>query len=242
MDESHLGLVSRSKFPLDCRLLYDSWLWRAVLVEVMPVRDCSAVVELLPGSSLTIPVALESAGFRGVLHRVNDVAPSPLPVSFRSHDSWIPIRLERILNETLPALVIVGNHIIDDLLFDACFGGPGVSSEQYLNPTLCKALWASLVDSKLRCRVQASVVRLFAELARRMASGSTMILRHYPSTFALMSDDRVRMHVEMETFSQVGRALADIEGCEAEWLDTSGIDAPAGSHYPNSFLFVAKTA
>ena len=239
-DESHYEIVARAKSTFDCRLLYDSWLWRAPLEEAVRCYGQRVVLELLPGSSLTIPVALESIKYSGELWQVNDELPTAIPRCFHFRHRWLDTRIGDLLCKPLQANIIVGNHIVDDLLFDSYCGEPGSRKRHYYDALLCKAAWASLARSRRLRPIQDAVTSLFTQMIECMAYSSMLILRHYPSTFALMSDDLYRSNIEMETYYEIAKALSGCALCDAYFLDVSGVNAPAGSLYPASFLIADK--
>jgi hypothetical protein len=236
-DECHYSLVVRVKSPLDFRLLYDSWLWRLVLDGLAKPTLQSTIIELLPGSSLTIPVALESVGYRGKLQQMNDELPVTIPDWFHFRHAWLGGKLVDLVSQPAEAGVILGNHIVDDLLFDIYCVGREDKGPCYSDVALCKAIWASLGESRALSSLQEAVTGLFMRLVQSMSYPSMLILRHYPSTFALSSKDLVRANAEMGAFRAMARTLRALRR-EVYYLDLSRLNVPAGSLYPASFLIV----
>ena len=110
-----LGEDSDGRKPLDCKLLYDSYVWRHVIEQVKPAK-MSSVLELLPGSSLTIPFALEYCGFNGQLTRIDRVNRTPILSVWRFSTSFMS---QDVLQSDIRGSefqLILGNHIIDDLI------------------------------------------------------------------------------------------------------------------------------
>jgi hypothetical protein len=239
-DKRHYSLIASVESPFDFRLLYHTWLWGMVLTSVTEPTCQPCVIELLPGSSLCIPVALESIEYRGVLVQLNDDVPRRIPEWFHFGHAWLAGKLVNLACRLPGAGAIVGNHIIDDLLFDHICAGCGDKRLRYSDVALCKATWASLAESSALGSVQEAMTGLFRRLVQSMSYPSKLILRHHPSTFALTSGDLPRVNTEMAVFRAIARALRGSPRCEVYYLDASRVNMPAGLLYPASFLVVEK--
>jgi hypothetical protein len=239
-DERHFKLVMDTKQPPDYRLLYDSWLWREVITHIKPLSRGTTVLELLPGNSLTIPVALESLSFKGTLVRLNDEPPVPLPTTIGFSEYWQSGQLTDLLTTPLPYELILANHVIDDLLFNLFVPLLEQRKVSYSDPRVCKCIWNAMVNSKCVTQLQKRVVEMLLGVASRMCELSVFILRHYPSTFALKSRDMARMTLEMETYGELAEAIRCSEGMTARFFELSAAKAPAGSKYPDSILVVCR--
>jgi hypothetical protein len=225
---------------MDYRLLYDSWLWRNIFESIGLKKSDARVLELLPGVSLTIPAALESSGFRGRLYRLNDCPLPRLPKSLHFKERQIVSKL----SGTLPSIhyynVIVGNHVIDDLLFDMHCPRSSGRDDIYINPELCKAVWNDMINSGKHSRYEVRLVKLFANIVSNMKYHSVFVLRHYPSTFALCSQDMRRINIEMKVYSSITEALSACDQCATSFIDLSDINVPCGSKYPKSIFLLHK--
>jgi len=199
-DERHFKLVLDAKQPPDYRLLYDSWLWRNVIKHIKPLSPETAVLELLPGNSLTIPIALESLSFKGTLVRLNDETPVSLPATIGFSEYWQAGQITDLLTAPLPYDFILANHVIDDLLFNLYFPSPEQREVIYSDSRACKSAWNSMSQSSCITQLQKQAIEMLLALASHMRSLSVLILRHYPSTFALRSHDMARITLEMETY------------------------------------------
>jgi hypothetical protein len=239
-DEKHFNLVMGIKQPPDYRLLYDSWLWRQILTCVRPLPVGASILELLPGTSLTIPLALQSAGFIGTLKRLNDEIPVPLPFGLRFSERWQEGQITDLFSAPLSYDLILCNHVIDDLLFNLYCPSPKERRAIYARPELCKEKWNLMVESGSLSSLQSRVVDIFSKIVSRMKPSSILILRHYPSTFALLSHDVTRINAEMETYFSIAEALSSFGDAEVQFFDTAAVKAPPGSKYPKSILAVEK--
>jgi hypothetical protein len=239
-DERHFNLVLDAKQPPDYRLLYDSWLWRHVINQIRPLSNGSEVLELLPGTSLTIPVALESAGFKGKLVRFNDEMPVPLPTCVEFSHRWHAGQITDLLTAPLSYDLVLGNHVIDDLLFSFYWASPEKRRGIYSDPDLCKEAWNLMSKSDSISQLQKQVINTFLELVRRMPPPSFLVLRQYPSTFALKSHDTTRINIEMDTYFSLAEAALHSGIAAAYFSDLSETDLPPGSKYPNSVLIMRK--
>jgi hypothetical protein len=243
-DQKHFTLVSNVKQPIDYRLLYDSWLWRRVIDSVRPagMEANAEILELLPGTSLTVPVALQSVDFKGTLVRMNEDRPVPLSPAFTFHHYWHEGQLAELLAAPLSYDLIVGNHIVDDLLFAIYYPDLIQRAKIYPQRDLCKAAWESMAGSASIPEIQTQIVTAFLAIVRRMPLTSRLVLRHYPSTFALRSRDLARINLEMDTFLMIAKAAHRSDGTASCFLDLGKLDVPAGSQYPNSLLVLSRTS
>jgi hypothetical protein len=239
-DRAHFKLVMELKRSPDYRLLYDSWLWRDVIKRVAPCGAGSRLLELLPGASLTIPAALESVGFSGTLDRFNDEPPVPLPAAIGFPAQWKKGDIADLLSIPLAYDLILGNHIIDDLLFSLFCPEEEVRRSVYSDSELCKETWKRMAGSGSLPSLQSQIVAVFAGILKRMPPASLLILRHYPSTFALASRDLTRINAEMDAYFAVAGALLKSGDAITDFFDLSGIQAPPGSKYPKSVLVLRK--
>ncbi|MGC2612583.1 MAG: S8 family serine peptidase [Terracidiphilus sp.] len=112
----------------------------------------------------------------------------------------------------------------------------------YADPRECMKVWAQMECSERRCELQEQVIRVVESLAARMGQSSVLVLRHYPSTFALAARDILRINCEMETFYMVAERLSRRGGGLSTFLDLSQIEAPEACLYPHSVFVVRKQA
>ena len=239
-DRAHCRLVMEAKSPPDYRLLYDSWLWRYVLEASNRWKRDALILELLPGTSLTIPVALQSAQYQGTLYRLNDEPAVPLPEVLQFADRWIRGELTDLASGPLLYDFVIGNHVIDDLLFNLYCRDPEERKALYVDAERCRHTWESMARLGYLLVYRIQLAEVFAGLVRNMKNPSTLILRHYPSTFALVSDDLIRINAEMEAYFTIARTLTRIEQSDCFFLDVSSVNVPPGSKYPESFLVLQK--
>src|SRR5690242_16801534 len=78
-DSKHFDVWRRFSNDNDARTLYDSYVWRQAFA-LAGVRWWARCIEILPGTSMSIPIALESVGFGGELLRADATSLSPITV------------------------------------------------------------------------------------------------------------------------------------------------------------------
>ncbi len=239
-DERHFNLVMETKQPPDYKLLYDSWLWCQVINRIRPLSSGAEILELLPGSSLTIPLALQSARFNGTLVRLNDEMPIPLPSTLGFSDRWEAGNIADLLKAPLCYDLILGNHVIDDLLFGLYWSAPEERRHFYSDPDLSKKAWNMMSQSDSISQLRNHVSNTFLELVRRMPLPSFLVLRHYPSTFALKSLDVTRINIEMDTYFSIAEAALYSGDITPYFFDLSETNVPPGSKYRNSLLIMRR--
>lgn len=135
----------------DYKMLYDSYLWRTILREHGYHSHTHHVIELLPGGSATIPVALCSLGFRGRLDRVDMDNEVVLPYESLGYTvNWIRKNISSGISSDIPFDLVVGNHIVDDLIFGLLVGArnrEGYSTlrdPDYRDPDMCAGRMAEM--------------------------------------------------------------------------------------------------
>ena len=166
--------------------------------------------------------------------------PVPLARTVTFSNRWQAGQITDLLKGTLCCDLILTNHIIDDLLFSFYLSSPQKRRDIYSDPDLSKLTWDSMSRSDSFPRLQKQVVEIFLELARHMPLASVLVLRHYPSTFALMSRDVVRVNIELDTYFRIAKAAqysVDVTCC---FFDLSAVNVPIGSKYPNSVLLMRR--
>jgi hypothetical protein len=226
--------------PGHYRLLYDSWLWRHVIYTFGRLKRDSAILELLPGSSLTIPAALESVGHRGTVVRLDDEVPVRVPETFHFNERVAKGPLCNLSLYLLPYDLILGNHIIDDLLFNSYCTNSDGRQNSYSDPERCRHVWNAMVKSGHVHFCQNKLASEFREIAHAMKRPSALILRHYPSTFALRSHDLLRINAEMATYFSIAKALSANPEWNCFFFDPQDLPIPIGAKYKNSFLVLQK--
>jgi hypothetical protein len=225
-------------FPLDVNILHDTFIWRRAFEKWTSLNGGGLVLELLPGSSCTIPLALVSAGYRGPLHRLDACR-----------------RAVRNCSSTMPSNVIegdffsnsvsfseysavAGNHIIDDLMLWLWTGSSYYEVHSSLE--MSRNAWEGLASSPVRSRIQREVIDRVRELALSLKTGSVLLLREYPSTFAVMNGLHSLVVHSMATFGRIAEELAKEPGI-LSYFDASKLPIAERAKAPGSLLCYRKT-
>jgi hypothetical protein len=229
----------------DCKLLYDSYLWRMVIAAELKEGHIGAVIELCHGKSLTIPLALSGMGISGVLDRLDCALEVPLPPVFSLRQRWIRSDISMALSSFNNYDLIVGNHIIDDMLLinylpdvkveDALFDDP-----RFTDPLLSSKIWDELVNEEILSIHAMEVRSTIISVVQQIKRGAVLILRQYPSTFSLLSEDVNQINAQLTVFYALAMDLADIADVDVFFSDIANIPVPDGCKYPRSFLVARK--
>jgi hypothetical protein len=221
------------------RLLYASHFWKHLLddLKLPPLRG--SVLELLPGRTMTIAIALESLGFRGTFDRL-DLSECIPDVSSYSFTGQV-IRAD--LFDCTEALarydVIIGNHIIDDLLMHLHAGCAARNRRSTDGRALSHSLWDEISGSPDFDANIELVGALLDRLISRMRPGCTMIQRHYPSTFELKTSAVDRIDLLQGVFKQFcARLLENREAVFTALHPLRHLPVPEGEMYPESVLVI----
>jgi hypothetical protein len=135
--------------------------------------------------------------------------------------------------------LIVGNHIIDDLLYNSYIVDIQERRKVYYDHKMCKKAWESMHKSGALLKNKKYLEELFLNIACNMKNPSMLILRHYPSTFALFSRDIIRINAEMDTFYAITKVLSQSKLWSTYFFNENSVDYPSICLYPNS-VFILK--
>ncbi len=238
-DDNHRRIVERIGRPLRVKLLYDSYLWKWLLAGG-GVAMAHRVVELLPGWSHTIAVALESLDFKGTLAQVDLKRPESSRTPFPFLRVWCRQDLLSIQCGFDDASLILGNHIADDLLICLALTTEARRQEYYSSPVYSRATWQALaIDPRLDDFIE-QTVSVFESISRGLRHGQVMVLREYPSTTATQQGDAVRWALERRVQEAVFRRLGEVEDLFMQVPNLSGAPVPPGSRFPGSFALVGR--
>lgn len=227
--------------PVDWKLLYDSYLWREILLRKGPAAPGRLVLELLPGTSHTLLIALESIGMRRAVIRIDLSYPSRPQGVYGFETESVVADLVRPPFCSTPFFLIVGNHILDDLLVYLYLRDTTATRRIYSDPKLSAKVWASLVRCADQEELLREVVECLEALVETLVSGGDLVLRQYPSTFALHTGDRARISYVQETWFAVCRRLQACPSVSrADFVDLSEYAVPNGCKYPLSFFWLRK--
>lgn len=191
---------------------------------------------------MTIPVALSSLGYAGNLNRVDDEPIAPVPNSVEFTSSHIRTTLQNWISTETPSEIALtlGNHIIDDLLFSCHFPAIEERRVAYSDRSRSIQAWKELAQSRKLEFYQESIILELSELMERLRPGGILILRHYPSTIALMLRDRARVHAEMSTFRKLRQEISKSDRYLISTIDEREINTAPGSKWPRSFLVLSN--
>ena len=221
------------------RLLYASYFWKSLLsyLGLPPING--TVLELLPGKTLTVSIALESLGFRGIYDRLDlsSYIPSCSTMQYSSHT--LQKNVFELGNKPLSYDLIIGNHIIDDLLLDLALR----ESNQCLDHNDSSSLndvWRHIFESDTYEHHILLILNLFDRMLKSMKHNAVLILRHYPSTFELRSGDMTRLRFLKAVFHHISSQLKSPRfGHSIQLPVLDVVAAPTGEKFPSSII-VAK--
>lgn len=240
-DRTFLKIVrANSGKTLDCKLLYDAHLWRQLLSETSGYTRNGLIAELLPGASHTLVCALAGMRFQGRLVLFDRFRPAALrsvrsfPIGWRNADVLDP------KTQIHEYDLVLGNHIFDDLLAARHLGSRR-AREVYASPEEAERAWREIsASSHLQHNIDEIISRLMT-LAGGLNRRASLVLRQYPSTFALRNGDRRRIEVVQSAWSKACRALmSERRRWSARVPRLPSSMAPLGSRYPKSILLLDR--
>ena len=230
----HWGLKwGISSHAVDTKLIYDSFVWRHLFGKAND-GPCS-VLELLPGSSLTIPLALISAGIDCKLIRLDRNVGS-----IRDPQTSAGIDITHMVADLHESEIswhgyswVVGNHILDDLILAGWDRSSYVRS--FGDPMKTRELCLDFLRSEKRfALIERSASRL-CNLARTLDPGATLLLREYPASFALFHCLTEQIVIHGEIFSAVKSGLETLPG-RLSVEDLTSISVPRISKLPGTVI------
>jgi len=183
-------------------------------------------------------MALESAKFRGELLRLNDERPMALPQTVQFKSEWNAGNLADGIAGIQDCELILGNHIIDDLLFALHYPHREQRATIYADPVACRRAWQGL-EIRFATYMKALVI-LFERVVQAMPIDCQLILRHYPSTFALVHRDVARINLEMAAFDKLTSHFERSKICEVSVVNDDTVNVPPGSRFPDSIVTLRK--
>lgn len=235
---SQTPYISASADPKS-KFLYATYFWKNLFAALtLPPID-GRVLELLPGRALNVAVGLQSLGFCGQYDRIEleQGIPSCSTDQFSSvviHDD-----LFDVLDEPLDYDLVIGNHIIDDLLLSLHLQSHKKVMRAYVDRSFSVAVWADIAANASVQEYAATLTDLFLRVMRAMDHGH-MILRHYPSTFDLRNADIFRIDLLQKIFKLVTWNLGQcLPRDHVRTLRLDSIPVPLGDRYPDSVVMCA---
>ena len=222
------------------RYLNDAYVWAGVLRDAD--YEGNKAVELGPGRSLVLDLALAILGFSGRLMKI-DVTPWPSEggIAFRKDFEVVFLGidiLQRFDRGPIGSLMAM-NHLVDDLFMHhwATANGIDFFGEVIDHPAKSRAAWAdAMADHWL---YEPALMAAAEGLARRSPPGTLVVSKNYPSlyetTYRLV--ERVNFTFELTyRFMDVFRK----HGFAAVELNLHSVPGAAGSKMPGSFIALRK--
>jgi hypothetical protein len=237
-DAAHFRIATNAVSPPAFKLLYDSYVWSRVLAACLWYDPADNVLELLPGSSLTIPLALKRAGQTGHLYRADLTPQVPLPAGLDLATTWLPGDVFGLAK--FPGNVVLGNHILDDLIATLHFGPCEYYSRIYGNPREERHAWATIERSPLLSRWITEVVCFIRRLLQATTGLRLFILREYPATVAIEHTNAAHIAVHLACYKSVIAECRTINGTSVWHADQIGREVPEGARHLRSFLLLAR--
>lgn len=242
-DEDHYKVSINAKNVHDYKMLYDSFLWREVIRRSGFFCKIDNILELLPGRSLTIPVALKSLNYQGILYRIDISNEIELSSYFDFKSYWIRNDFLDYYNHIEKYTLILGNHILDDLIYyiyksDGSDTDKIFHEEDYLNFNSSKKIWEEISKKNNYRYIKSKLILFFRDVVNRLRNGSGILLKQYPSTFSLISGDILSINIQLSIFYSIYKNLQNLDGVNVSFFNTDSIITAPGSKYPNSFLLI----
>ena len=229
---------------LDWKMLYDSYLWRRVIEEHYAISSLPAnVLEICPGRSFTIPVALASTKSSPTLVRLDLLPEVAVPPGVLSSVTWLRRDILSMPNDFDASELVVGNHVLDDLLLslhsaESRIGRDVFSDSRFTLPEASQDVWMEIKESSELKQYIDHLYRMLLHLLQRGTAKSTLILREYPSTFALLHRDVAQVNVHRNAFSLIAERFKTTANTRVGFPDIATVNVPSGCKFPHSFMVV----
>jgi hypothetical protein len=231
-----LGWNPKLGQQIEVKSVLDGYVWYSVLREGFG-RRLNFMIELLPGSSRTIPLALNAlSSERLMIRELVRVDLNPHLARSIPKPPW----LERIigadiLNHDTGLLhgdLIVANHILDDLLanewdagrYDYSFGAPDMSAR----------MWKEIAECSHRDELLANVAERLAAACRRLAPRGVFLLREYPSSFSLFYGIDLVWPLQLRMIEILSN-IVHKSGGRTKLIRPRGLGTPAVCTWPGDF-------
>jgi hypothetical protein len=238
-DAVDLPYVGKSAKPA-FKLLYDSYFWKMMLAQLDTPSAHGSVLELLPGKTFTLPVALESIGFCGCLHRL-DLSPQPAGLGqFSFSCCCINEDLFRFPFDQPTYDLVIANHVIDDLLMYIYFRGQYCQTKAYSDRRESRLAWEEIACLDPKGGFTAQLSDFLERLILRLPSGAMFISREYPSTFELRVGDIARISYLESVRQTVLSHISRLPGVTGGYVHLAASSIPIGESYPNSTFVLKK--
>ncbi len=243
--ETFGGAWCRSRLPYipdsarsELKFIYETHFW-ATLLAALSLPNRGTVLELLPGLTFNVPVALQSLHFGGTLHRL-DLTPQVKAASYSFLWEWLNEDAFTLVEHALNYDFIISNHIIDDLMMYLHYSEGYCDRPEYFDPAAARKGWRylSTVD-----HVHGYSLRLcnwFETLVGHMSANTTLILREFPSTFELRTRDVDRVRYLESVFRQITQRLRG-SSISSAFIEIASPIVPVGHRFPNSVFVVRKS-
>jgi len=227
--------------PISLRYINDAYVWWNVLQQLH--FDGSTVMEIGPGTSRVVDMALALGNYSGQLVKVDytNWQEQPTDPFIRKRFNTISYALD--ITQDIKALpqvdLIVMNHFIDDLFMGIWAQSTGAD---YFGAAINR------IDENTRCwnmaMQDASAARrslnCIESLVTKVAPEGFVIIKSYPSGFEthFRQVDRVNF-----TFDLTNRVAAHLrkQGLHQIEVNLGRLAGPDGSRYPHSFLVFCKS-
>ena len=222
---SQSRLYESSCFRDKARLWNESFLLSSLFQSEGVVKRNSRVLELLPGTSHKVAIALKAMNFSGRLIQVDLLEDRFTPGNlnfdcqridadaFGRNSSWSGYDL------------IIGNHIVDDLLVSSVIEKSMVVRSYYLDDDRQALFWRRL-DWRIVDRVAAAISGQLSARIATMDRGSWLIIRHYPSTIEMFYDQVRRIRLTTRLYFRIAAMLARLAGTTSRFFDLEKYQVP----------------
>lgn len=219
------SVYGSSCFHDKARLWNDSFLLKELLLREALVTRHSKVLELLPGTSHKVALALEAMNFSGTLTQVDLLEDRFMPTNLK-------FRCQRLDADAFAKNsgwsgydLVIGNHIVDDLLVSYLIERTTFVRNYYHDDGEQASFWKRL-DLKTIDRVAMTLSKQLIEKIATMDRGAWLVIRHYPSTIEMVYDQVRRIKLTMRLHFRIASILARLAGTKSRFFDLEHYQVP----------------
>jgi len=225
-------LTSHSAFSI--RYINDAYVWAGVLRAAG--FNGGNVVELGPGTSRVVDMALAFLGFDGQLTKVDysdwpeenkalkqSFSARTVPIDIAAHPEQVPV-----------ADVLVMNHFTDDIFIGlwARIAGVDYYANDFVSEDDNQTAWAQAIARA--SEIKPTIFNAFAVLAKRVRYGGLIAMKNYPSGFETHMRTVGRTNFTFALAEEISDMLVE-SGLQRVNIDLDAVPGAPGSKYPGAF-------
>lgn len=241
MDDINVdNIYYTTKSPISMRYINDGYVWSNIVRKIR--FSANKVLELCPGNSLVIDLALSFLNFNGVLIKA-DLKRWNLEEKIRIKRPF-RIKLQNLnvvqdVNKLIPSNLLILNHGIDDLFIGLWAKEAKID---YYGYTFKKIKENNKYWKKAMSKSEKYIKilkKFFQKLTDRIEDGGFIIIKSCPCGFETHFQQSERVNF---TFQLTDLLVKEIKNCGFKIIDINldDIPGPKGSKFPDSFRVLKK--